>query len=108
MECRDAKLARGGTGEAESPCDPGTMFQTADANLAKLGTVAAVDHTNKHSGIRSMRIAEFPALSGAGGARRDTSLNLLLVHGELSMMRGPPARRVDGFRNLHGVICVQF
>ena len=58
------------------------MFQTADANLAQLGTVATVDHTNKHSGIRSMRIAERPAFSGAGNARRDTDLDLLLVHGK--------------------------
>ena len=92
MECRDAKLARGGAGAAKGVRDPGTMFQTADANLAQLGTVAAVDHTNKHSCICSMRIAECPAFLCAGSARRDTSLDLFLVHGELSMKRGRPAR----------------
>jgi hypothetical protein len=49
LECRDAKLARGGTGKAESPCDADTAFQSSDANLAKLGAVATVDHADEHS-----------------------------------------------------------
>ena len=91
-ECGDAKLARGRASEAQCSRDPGTAFQTSDANLAQLGTVAAVDHTNKHSCICSMRIAERPAFLCAGSARRDTSLDLLLVHGKCSMTRGRPAR----------------
>jgi hypothetical protein len=89
-ECGDAKLARGRASEAQCSRDPGTAFQTSDANLAQLGTIAAVDHTNEHSCITSMRLAEFHALSGTGSARRDTRLNLLLVHGERSMTRRLP------------------
>jgi hypothetical protein len=91
-ECRNAKLTRGRAGEAKGARDPGTAFQTSDANLAQLRTVATVDHTNEHSCIISMRLAKFPALSGTCSARPDTSLNLLRVHGELSMTRGLPAK----------------
>jgi hypothetical protein len=91
-ESRDAKLAGGGAGEAERARDPGTPFQAPDANLAKFRTIAAIDDTDEHSGISSVCLAEFPALSGACSARGDTGLNLILVHGELSMTSGLPAK----------------
>jgi hypothetical protein len=107
-ECRDAKVARGGAGEAQRARDPGTAFQSSDANLTKFRAIAAVNHANKHNRIGSMCIAEFPALPGTGSTRGDTGLNLLLVHGELSMTSGLPAKCVHGVRSFHGVMYVQF
>jgi hypothetical protein len=107
LKCRDTQVARGGASDTEGACHAAIGFQGSNAELAQIGTIAAINHANEHSGVSSMILAKLSALSGTVGARSNTSLNLLMIHGCLSGTSCSDGRCARKLRRSYGVISLQ-